>query len=79
MKQQPPVYVVLVTAAIIGIGLVAGRGGFDGFTALEAATATAAGLAVAAVYFGAIHILLMGWDRIWASLKRSSRRVRERD
>lgn len=69
---------VLITAAIIGVGLVFARGGFNDFSFADSVLVVVGGLAFAAVYFGAIHLLLKQWDRLRASLKRG-RSIGQRD
>lgn len=64
---------VVTMAAVIGIGLSVARGDFAEQTFSEAVGITAAVILGLVAYFGLIHYLLKGWDRLWASLKRRVR------
>lgn len=68
-KPKASVTSIITTAVILGIALAVSRGDFDGIPTHHAIGITLLALLAGGLYFGAVHLLLMGWDRLWASLK----------
>lgn len=77
MNRSSPA-TILITAAIVGVGLVFARGGFAQFSGWEVPLIIGAGLAAAAALVGVGYLIGRGWDRAWSLLKRG-RNVSQRD
>lgn len=68
-KPKATAISIITTAVILGIGLSFSRGDFTDIPAYDVPFIVAMALIGGGLYFGAVHLLLKGWDRVWASLK----------
>lgn len=73
MTKQTVGVSLLVAIFIGAVGRSYIRGDFDGIAPDQAPLVIGGAVLFCIVYFGAIHLLLKGWDRLWASLKRRVR------
>lgn len=65
MRNDKASPIAIATAAIGSAVVIAvSRGTMQGLPAFEIATAVIGGLVFAVLFFGAIHYLLKGWDRL---------------
>lgn len=76
MSRASAVTVSVLAAVFVGaVGRSFVRGDFDSIPSENIPLIIGGSILFCAVYFGAIHLLLKGWDRVWALLKS---RVRQR-
>lgn len=68
-KPKATAISIITTAVVLGVGLSLSRGDFSGIPSWEIPGLVALALLAGGLYFGAVHLLLKGWDRVWASLK----------
>lgn len=68
-KPKATAISIITTAVVLGVGLSLARGDAEGIPAYDVPWLVALALLAGGLYFGAVHLLLKGWDRVWASLK----------